>query len=191
MRKVGFNMKLALVSRSTTLAPAVSLGIGFKLYETQYFGVMAHAAYVNLARASAECNCTSDENYNLQTKSERAPNGPMAYFTGSGNAQGISLTLEPYLHYAGWHVGVAGGLFLFRPQWNEFVQAYDNGTSAQSYVTPHTSNALRIGRTIGVNVQRGNFGVSFAYYTLPTRYTATQYPALYKSASVLMLTYHY
>jgi hypothetical protein len=171
-------------------APALSVGVGIHLYRAQDWGIDGHIAYVYLGRASAHCDCTSDANYNVVTHSVRNPkDGSGGFFTGSGNAQGISLTLEPYFTYAGWHIGVPFGAFPYRPQWDEQVTPFATDSQAGKMLYAHTPNGLQLGYSVGVSVSRGNFGVSFTRYELPSG--STQFPAIYNNANVLMLTYHY
>ncbi|MDQ7977152.1 hypothetical protein QYH69_07815 [Paraburkholderia sp. SARCC-3016] len=164
--------------------PAFKIGTNFRVYEGEKFGVRAHVDYVNLGHLSARCECTEDRNYDLATKKVLDPSIPTANLSGSGNAQGVALTLEPYFLYRGWHIGVEAGLFPYRPSYSVSAFWHLDG-STHTYDTPHT---LQWGQVVGLNVQRGNFGISYQYYRLPTRYDDEHNPAMYKGAHVLMLT---
>lgn len=172
-----------------TRSIAYSAGLRFNLYDAGSWGVRAHVDYVNLGHIGASCQCTSDENYNVSAHSIMNPAGPYADYAGSGTEQGVALTIEPYVRRHGWTLGVEGGAFPYRPDWNETVSG---GVGLSPYVwhigTPH---ALKLGAVIGFNIERANLGISYRHYWLPSRFTDSELPSFANGADVLMLTYHY
>lgn len=172
-------------------APALMAGFTGPVWQRESWGVDWHADYVYLARVHSSCLCTSDENYNAKTRAEisNATTVPLAQYTGSGNAQGIALTLEPYVRYRGFRIGVEGGLFPYRPQWDETVTSVANLSPYTIYA--HTPHAIQLGEVVGVSVGRGPWSISYQHYFLPTRYDDTHYPAIYNAADVVMLRYRF
>jgi hypothetical protein len=166
-------------------ALAFSAGARFNLYQAENWGVRAHVDYVNLGRAVTHCSCTSDANYNFEAHAIVNKAGPYWQFNGSGTQQGIALTIEPYLRYQGWTFGVEGGLFPYRPDWNEtvFIDGQQIGIN-----TPHK---VQFGKVVGASVERGNLGVSYRHYWLPSRYSDTSAPSFATGADVVMVTYHF
>ena len=148
--------------------PAVEVGARFNVVQRESWGVALHMDYVFLGRVASDCWCTPvDALYNTQTK-QIAPSAiPLARYTGSGNAQGIALTVEPYLKRGAWRFGVEGGLFPYRPQWDETVSNWATTPGATPItIHAHTSNALRLGAVVGISVERGSFGMSLRHYFL-------------------------
>lgn len=167
-------------------APVISLGVRFPLYTATTWGVDGHVAYVNLGHVSSSCFCTSDQNYDAVHHRQINPAWPInAEFTGNGNAQGISATLEPYVFVHGFQIGVEAGLFIYRPSWNESVVIMNN----QGTITADTSHRVQFGKVIGLDVTRGHYTVSYKHYALPTRYDSNNYPAIYKAADVVSVSY--
>lgn len=164
---------------------AFAAGVGVSVYRTPGWGVMAHIAYVNLGHLTSECMCTAaDVDYNTVLHAVNAQRlSSNSGFYGSGGAQGIKLSIEPYTMYRGWHIGVEAGLFPYRPDWTD--TAY-NVTGAITY---RTSHAVQWGKVVALNVERGNFGVSFQHYVLPSRFDAGNSPAMATGANVVMVTY--
>lgn len=176
-------------------APVLMAGLTGPLYTRESWGVDWHVNYVSLGHVSSQCECTPiDANYNTQTHSLVANpvNVPNANFVGNGNAQGVALMLEPYFRYRGFRVGMQAGLFPYRPDWAVDVYNWSvvPGAATQTLhvETPH---GIQIGKVVGVTLQRGNFGISYQHYILPTRYDDAHAPAIWKGADVLMLTYKY
>lgn len=167
--------------------PAFKAGVSVGLYEGQRFGLRAHVDYVNLGHLASRCQCTEDANYNMKTHTVVDSSVPTANLSGSGGAQGIALTLEPYLVYRDWQIGIEGGLFPYRPSWSVSALWHLDG-STHTYDTPHS---VQWGKVVGVNVSYKNFGVSLQHYWLPTRYSDQNAPAMFSGANVLMLTYRF
>lgn len=165
--------------------PALSIGVGRDLYAYGDYGVRGHVAYVNLGHIGSECMCTSadidyDPVHHL-VKSPRVTGN--SQFSGSGGAQGISLTLEPYFRYREWRFGIEGGLYAYRPDWT------DTAYNPDKVITYRASHRVQWGKVAAVNIERGALGISFRHYWLPSPFTDASAPALATGANVAMLTY--
>lgn len=175
-------------------APVLSAGLTGPIYTRESWGVDWHVNYVSLGHVSSQCECTPmDQNYSVpQHKILNLYAVENANFVGNGNAQGVSLTLEPYVRYRDWRFGAEGGLFVYRPDWNETIYNWAPGPGvAQSTIEADTPHALQIGKVLGVSVGRGNLSIAYQHYFLPTKYDATHSPAIWKGADVLMVKYKF
>lgn len=172
-------------------APMWTVGFTGPIYTREKWGVDWHVDYVNLGHVSSDCWCTQyDRDYDLKNRRAVSPNVPLAEFVGSGYAQGIALTLEPYYRYRGFRIGVEAGLFIYRPTWDETEIGYqDTPESAPISVSVHTSHAALYGKVIGVSIGRGPFRVAYKHYVLPTKFDDHHYPALWHGADVIEAKY--
>ena len=171
-------------------------GFTGELYSRGTWGVDYHVDYVNLGHVSSSCECTpQDSNYDNKNHVlivQPGWNAPLANFVGNGNAQGVSLTLEPWLKYQGWRFGIEAGLFPYRPAWNETIYGWqvDPNTPPQT-IYANTSHGVQLGEVIGVNVGRDNFSIGLKYYRLPTRFDSKNYPAIWRGATVVEMKYKF
>lgn len=176
-------------------APVLMAGFTGPLYARESWGVDWHVDYVSLGHVSSQCECTPiDANYNTQTHSLVAHPVPVpnANFVGNGNAQGVALTVEPYIRLRKWRIGIDAGLFPYRPDWD--VTAYhwaDTESMTPITVRADTPHGWQLGKVIGVSIGRGPFSVAYQHYVLPTRFDSTHSPAIWKGADVVMLKYRY
>jgi hypothetical protein len=176
-------------------APVLMGGLTGPVLERNSWGVDWHIDYVYLARVTSQCSCTPiDSNYNVVTHA-LVPNPvpvPNAQFDGSGDAQGIAITLEPYLKYRGWRLGVSAGLFPYRPSWNETITGWtDVPGTATTNLTANTPHAVQLGELVGVSIGHGPVSVSYQHYWLPTRFDSAHFPAIWAGADVIMATYRF
>ncbi|WP_454825410.1 hypothetical protein [Paraburkholderia xenovorans] len=177
-------------------APVLSAGFTGPIYTRDSWGVDWHVNYVSLGHVSSQCDCTPvDANYNTQAHALINPmpvNVPNANFVGNGNAQGVSITLEPYFRYRGWRIGAETGLFPYIPNWDVSVYNWSN-TPGEARQTLHvgTPHAWQIGKVVGVSIGRGPFSLIYQHYWLPTRYDSAHSPAIWAGADVLMLKYRF
>lgn len=176
-------------------APVLSAGFTGPLWQRESWGVDWHVNYVSLGHVSSQCECTPDDaNYDTQTHHLRPVQHavPNANFVGNGNAQGIAITLEPYVKYRGWRFGLEGGLFPYRPAWNMSIYNWQGDTSiAPQTLHVDTPHAWQLGKVVGISVGRGPFSVVYQHYILPTRFDAAHSPAIWKGADVIMVKYRY
>lgn len=187
-----WNQEGAAYNHVKTVFPAAQLGARFNVWQRGDYGVTLHTDLVYLGRVSSDCWCTeSDADYNLGTK-HTTPGAQTAHFVGHGNAIGVALTVEPYYTMGAWRFGVEGGLFPYRPQWDETVSNYVwNPAYPATTVCAHTTNSLQLGFLVGASVERGAFGVSLRHYFLQPFGTLGGTPPIYNTSTVLMVTYHY
>lgn len=176
-------------------APVLMGGLTGPIYTRESWGVDWHVDYVSLGHVSSQCECTPDDaNYDTQTHHLRPVihDVPNANFVGNGNVQGVALMLEPYFRYRGFRIGAQAGLFPYRPNWDVSIYNWQGDTNvAPQTLHASTPHGVQIGKVVGVSVSRGNFGISYQHYILPTRYDDAHSPAIWKGADVLMLTYKY
>jgi hypothetical protein len=173
-------------------APVLLAGFTGPLYTRESWGIDWHIDYVSLGHVSSQCECTPiDANYSLQTHSLKTPlpvDVPNANFVGNGNAQGIAITIEPYVLYKGWRLGVEAGIFPYRPNWNETVTNWtvvpNTPTSTVYADTPH---AWQVGGVVGASIGRGPLSVSYQHYILPTRSDGGRSPAIWSGANVILV----
>jgi len=175
-------------------APVLMAGFTGPLYTRESWGIDWHVDYVSLGHASSQCECTPvDENYSTQTHSLINPmpvKVPNANFVGNGNAQGVALTVEPYVNYRGWRLGVEAGLFPYRPDWDVTVYNWSNASGMPtSTIHANTPHAWQLGKVIGLSVGRGPLSVAYQHYVLPTKYDADHSPAIWSGADVLVVKY--
>jgi hypothetical protein len=184
------------MSHSLGLSAPVLLG-GFTgpLYSRESWGVDWHVDYVSLGHVSSDCFCTPiDANYSTST--HRLVSNPIpvpnANFVGNGDAQGVALTLEPYIRYQGLRFGVEAGLFPYRPNWNETVSHWAIVPGAQmTTLQVNTPHAWQLGKVVGISVSRGPFSVTYQHYVLPTKYDSAHSPAIWRGADVVMVRYRF
>ena len=177
-------------------APVLSAGFTGSIWQRDSWGIDWHVDYVYLGHVSSQCECTPvDANYNLSSHTIKSPMPvpvPNANFVGNGNAQGVALTLEPYLRYHGWRIGLEGGLFPYRPAWDVSVYGWsDTPGLPTKTVQAHTPRGIRIGSLVGLSVGRGPLSVSLQYYFLPTRSDDAHPPAIWKGATVVQMRYRF
>lgn len=172
----------------------LSLGVTGSLYIRGNWGVDYHIDYANLGHVSSSCTCTPiDSNYDTHAHGIVSNPVPVANatFVGNGNAQGVAFTLEPWVKYRGWRFGIEGGLFPYRPAWDEVIYNWQGDLGPARTITASTPHALQLGYVVGVNVGRGNMTVGLKHYFLPTRFDSQHSPAIWKGATVVELKYRF
>jgi hypothetical protein len=171
-----------------------SFGLTGDVWSRGSYGVAYHVDYVNLGHVSSTCSCTPiDSNYDTHTHSI-VPNPvpvPNAQFIGSGSAQGVAFTLEPWVKYRGFRFGLEAGLFPYRPAWNETIYNWQGDLGPARTVTANTPHALQLGQLVGLSVGQGNLTVSLKHYWLPTKFDSTHSPAIWKGATVVEMKYKF
>lgn len=178
------------------IAPVFSIGATGPISQRGSWGIDWHVDYVNLGHVSSQCECTpADQNYDAVHHRLITPlpdNVGNANFVGNGNAQGIALTLEPHLNYQHWRLGVEGGLFPYRPSWNETIYDWAPGPGIPAAtITANTPHGIQLGWVVGFNVGRGPLSVSLQHYFLPNRFDSNHFPTIYTGADVLLLKYRF
>ncbi|CAJ0719440.1 hypothetical protein LMG6871_02865 [Ralstonia edaphis] len=168
-------------------SPAFALGFTGPIYQRERWGVDWHVNYVYLGQVTSDCFCTAyDANYDFVRHQKINAAIPDQHFHGTGHAQGVALTVEPYVMYRGWRFAIEAGLFPYRPTFDETVTNADGSEVLAQYPTPH---AIQLGKTFGVSVGRGNFRVSLKRYILPTRYDDQHSPAVWRDATMVEIRY--
>jgi hypothetical protein len=175
-------------------APVLSAGFTGPLYTRESWGIDWHVNYVSLGHVSSDCTCTPmDQNYSTKTHQKLGLyNVPDANFVGNGNAQGISITVEPYFKYQGWRLGAEAGLYPYRPDWDVTVYNWAPGPGVPtSTIHADTPHAWQLGKVVGLSVGRGPLSLSYQHYWLPTRFDSAHSPAIWSGADVLMVKYRF
>ncbi|MDR5758208.1 hypothetical protein [Caballeronia sp. LZ035] len=173
-----------------------SAGVTGTLYSRGSYGMDWHVDYVNLGHVSSSCDCTPiDANYSVPRQAlikQPGYNAPLATFVGNGNAQGIALTLEPWIMYGGTRFGIEAGLFPYRPSWDVSVYNWQvTEGAAPRTLAVSTPHGLQLGQVVGVSIGRGNATLSLKHYFLPTKFDETHTPALWKGANVVEFKYRF
>lgn len=163
----------------TRTAPVFSLGVTGNVFSQSNWGVDWHASYVNLGRAAASCQCkTHDEDFEAKRE------GPTAYFTGSGRAQGAALTLEPYYQYSGIRLGLEAGIYAYHSQWSESIDNWSVGGPPQNLAL--SSSFWGAAPVVGISVSKGSWTLSYRYYYMQlTNARHSAVPPVWNNASVI------
>jgi hypothetical protein len=173
-------------NRTSTTAPALSVGLTGAVISRESWGIDWHADAVYIGSVSASCQCTvSDADYNTATKTVRAGAITESYH-GSGHVAGASLTVEPYYAYSGWKFGAVGGVFAYRKTWTEDVSGW---SGAPSPVHLESSHRISVAPVIGADISRGNVTLSYRYYM--TSRNEGHVPPLWDDIQTLETTYRY
>lgn len=172
---------------------AYKFGVTGDAYASDDWGVTWHADYVNLGHIRSDCACTTIDAYYDMKAHVLAHNGyvPVAEYSGHGGAQGILLSLAPYVQRGNWRIGVEAGLFPYRPDWHETVYGWhiEPGPTVTSRgATPYT---WQWGKMFGAFVKHDRFTVSYELYRLPTRFDDKHLPAQWTGAHMLMVSYEF
>lgn len=164
-------------NKVTSTVPSFTLGLTGPVVSRGAWGVDWHADYVNLGRAAASCQCTvSDADYQ-----QHVAGAPTEYYTGSGRAQGVALTLEPYRYYAGLRWGLEAGAYVYHAAWNESVTGWPAGGPMIHLSESHWS----VAPVAGVSVGNRDWTLNYRHYLL--RYKSNL-PPLWNGADVLSIT---
>lgn len=165
-------------------APEFSLGVVGPVFTRGAWGVDWHADYVDLGRAAASCQCdTSDEDYLAHTTKHTA------FFSGSGRAQGVALTVEPYHWYNGLRFGVEGGAYVYHSSWSESVTGWTvGGPPVNLYLS---DNRWNVAPVAGVSVGNGVWSVSYRHYFMKSNSVKLAVPPVWDDANVLEFKYRF
>jgi hypothetical protein len=167
-------------NKVTSTAPAISLGVTGPVVSRGAWGVDWHADYVNLGRAAASCQCdTNDADYIAHTTKHTA------FYSGSGRAQGVALTVGPYRYYAGLRWGVEAGAYVYHSSWSESVAGWTVGGPPVNLSL--SESRWNVAPVAGLSVGDGKWAVSYRHYFMRYR-KAEMVPPLWNDADVLMFT---
>jgi hypothetical protein len=167
-------------NRVTSTVPAFTLGLTGPVVTLGAWGVDWHADYVNLGRAAASCQCdTSDADYAAHTTKHTA------FYSGSGRAQGVALTLEPYRYYAGLRWAAEAGAYVYHSSWNESVTGWTAGGPPVDLSL--SESRWSVAPVAGLSVGNGKWTAGYRHYFMRYR-KAENVPPLWNDADVLMFT---
>lgn len=177
--------------------PAFMVGVTGDAYASDHWGVAYHADYINFGHANSHCYCTPRDDYYDAAAHRQLPGSPVpnANYVGTGSAQGIKVSLAPYLRYGAWKVGAEVGVIEYRATWREdaYGWSYFPGPTSTNHLVMrrnYYNSAL-----VGIFAQRGSWTASMTYYNLRNDQQGYDkpgdpwVPALYKGAIVTMVTY--
>ena len=150
-----------------------------------------HADYVYVGTVSSNALATPvDSNYNQQTHACNGSCVAMSRFVGGGNLNGVKLTLEPHFDYRGWQFGAEFGPFIYRPTWRETVYNWVPGPGVEpSTIEVKTNQSIHVGAVVGASVSYKRLSVVYNHFFATAR--GTQFPPIWKSADMLMLSYRF
>lgn len=170
-------------------APEFSLGLTGHIISHGAYGMDWHADYVNLGRAAAQCSCTPiDANYNPSTK-QRTNDYKVddAFFTGSGRAQGVAMTLEPYYWTHGLRLGFEAGVFAYHSDWTEYVAGWSQNDTMAKQSFSLSNHAWNIAPVVGASIGNGRVTLSYRHYFLHLNSQKASVPPVWNDADVLEL----
>lgn len=180
------NMPADQVTRD---APEFSLGLTGPIMSRGKWGVDWHADYVNLGRASASCYCTPiDGNYDFANK--RLSNKydvDDAYFTGSGRAQGVAFTAEPYYWFHGVRLGAEAGAYVYRGSWDEWVGGWSQNMTMQKENFSLSESSWGVAPVAGVSIGDGVWTLSYRHYFMRHHSESLSVPPVWNDANVIEL----
>jgi hypothetical protein len=167
-----------------------SAGITGPVVTRGSWGVDWHAAYVNLGHVTSQCDCTPvDAFYSQATHSITNTSVPLANFMGSGMAQGIALTVEPYVWSHGLRFSVEAGVFPYIASFNETVTNWSGqpgvATRTLHVATPHH---VEPGAVVGASVGKGRISVGYRHFILPSN---SKTPAVWKGADMIEVKWRF
>jgi hypothetical protein len=163
---------------------AYMIGLTGDVWRTERVGLAWHAGYIDLGRASAWCECTTDDNYDYLAHRAREPGIPGGTFSGTGRARGLQAALESYVTLGSYRIGYQWGVTRMQPRWRDtvYTPAYPAG-----YVMP-IPRSWRTGRVSGLSIGSGQASLVYLHYTLPSD---AALPALFKGADTLMFVWQF
>lgn len=172
-------------------APAFEIGLTDNSWQRERYGLDWHVSYVYMGNVHTDAQATSlDANYDASTKRCISLCDRLARFVGNGHNQGVKFTLEPTFTYAGWRLGVEGGIYVFHPTWHAAVYnvAYCETCDAQ---TLHfaTNIGLRAMPVVGFNVGNGEVSVAYMHYFNKTLNDPTY--AFWRATDTITLRYRF
>lgn len=163
----------------TTISPEYSAGVTGPVVSRGAWGVDWHADFVNLGRAAASCRCdTSDSDYAARRTKHTA------YFSGSGRALGVSLTVEPYRWYGGLRYGIEAGAYVYHSTWNESVTGWTVSDAPVQNLSLSASG-WHVAPVAGVSVGDGKWSVSYRHYFMRMNSAKQNVPPLWNDADVI------
>lgn len=168
------------------------LGLTGNVWRGEKGGLDWHADYVNLGHISSFCRCTTiDADYDMKNHRLFKTETPIADYSGHGTAHGFKLSLAPYVTLGKWDVGVEGGVFVHRSNWQMKVYGWSNVIGGAKVDGRHdTPQKWTSSKMLGVFVRHERLTVAYSYYRLPTRYRPEiDSPALWKAAYTITLSY--
>jgi len=163
----------------STVSQEYSVGITGAVVSRGAWGIDWHADYVNLGRASSSCQCdTSDSDYAAHNTRHTA------LFTGSGRAQGVSLTVEPYRWYRGWRYGFEAGAYVYRSTWSEQVQGWTVSDAPPRNLSL-SAKGWHVAPVIGMSISKDSWSVNYRHYFMRFNSTRQNVPPLWNDADVI------
>lgn len=171
------------------------VGITGNAWQSGRFGIDWGASYVYLGRAKSDAVATPmDENYSPQEKSCIGECVAMSRFVGSGNVQGVALTLMPYVEHNGWKFGVLAGPFFYVARWDVTVYNWIPGPGHEPRtITAHYRPRLNVGALVGAQVSRGNWTLRYQrFFDRPSGDdTPGNFKVLWKHTDMLSVHYRF
>lgn len=164
---------------------AFSLGLTGDIVTRGNWGIDWRAEYVNLGRAAASCQCkTNDQDY------ASGRDGPTAFFSGSGRAQGIAMTVEPYTWRAGLRWGLEAGAYVYHAAWNESVTGWTVNDAPRQNLSMG-NHSWNVAPVVGVTVGDGRWSASYRHYFMRMNGMHANVPPLWKDADVIELKWRF
>jgi hypothetical protein len=163
----------------TNNSPAFSAGVTGSWMDRGNWGIDGHADFVYLGRAAASCHClTRDEDYAAHR------DGPRAGFSGSGNAYGASLTVEPYRYAYGLRWSMEAGAFVYHSSWSESVTGWAVNDAPKQDLHL-SSSSWNVAPVVGVSVGTVPWSINYRHYFTGLNSKRQNVPPVWNDADVL------
>lgn len=177
----------------TNVAPEFSLGLTGPLVTRGRWGVDWHVDYTNLGRAAAACECTPiDDNYDLKSKRKKNTYAvDDAFFTGSGRAQGVVLSVEPYYWTHGVRLGVEAGAYVYRAAWTEYVAGWSQNQQMQKQSFELNDHSWNVAPVVGATVGNGRWTLAYRHYFMRLNANRATVPPVWNDADVLEVKFKF
>lgn len=182
----GLWLQKGLEHRTQFTAPAAEIGVVGDL--TPWLSW--HLDWAWLGSIRSQGLATSDQNYNLATRTVRVPM-PLANFTGSGHDQGFLFTLEPHYDIGQWRLGFEIGPYVHRATWAVDAVNQVNFVGQTPYSTHFETNpAWALGGVAGVSVSYKRFSLRYQYFRNGARHSDPA-PQIWTGVHVLTVGYRF
>lgn len=177
----GFPHKLQLT------APALQIGVAGNLLPHLDW----HADYVYLGQVRSDAIATTDENYNLTTKSCNGTCTNRDRLIGYGSVHGIKLSLEPYFIWRGIRFAIEGGIFAFKPFYHVTgtTNPVENNYQPMAMGDVTHRSKIQFSPMLGASIGYKNAELSYQYFN--TRAWGDQWDTVYNRTHVLQIRYRF
>ena len=172
-------------------SPNVEIGITDN-WEYGRFGVAYHLAAVHMGYVKTDAVATPDDaNYDPVAKGCKGECLAHSNFTGRGSNFGVRATIEPYVTYNGWRVGIEGGVYYSKNIWKMTVYDWRGiypGEEEKRTIRVDDRAGWMATPVVGVTIGKGNFDVSYKHYWHKSN---AEFPAIWRGMNTITVRYKF